>query len=130
MKRLIFYKTTKLTKNELNEIQYADNLLYSEENVWITIEFTNIDEVVDDLRVVIGGLDYANVPQKNWEAFQIDSYLRKYGMPKSFQVILIEGPEGRFRYGLVILYDEGFLVYYGKQTAIHPEILHACPLAD
>jgi hypothetical protein len=124
------FKTTKLTKNELNEIQYADNLLYSEENVWITIEFTNIDEVVDDLRVVIGGLDYANVPQKNWEAFQIDSYLRKYGMPKSFQVILIEGPEGRFRYGLVILYDEGFLVYYGKQTAIHPEILHACPLAE
>jgi hypothetical protein len=127
--KVIKDKGLERTKNGIRS--YLESFEYKNGAIAVSIEFSEVNETIQEINVHVVGFDNPVVTEKDWLAFRPDSILRAYGVPKQVNIIMSQGAEGRLSYETIFLYDKMSIAYNGNQTIFLPQnILHACPLVD
>jgi len=82
-----------------------------------------------NMKVRVSGLYDENINNDDWLAFRPENILKTYGIPDHINLYLVAGPEGAYRYGFVLYYNQ-LIVDYLENNIVPSKNTTICPLAD
>lgn len=126
-----FFRKFNVVKNieGANESQeYVDSVTFSEDKIYIRYDILQKGETAEIKDITIQGIGRTDTSPDKWTAFTLANYLKRNGKPEEFLITMWEGPEGRISYALILNYKDWVVTYSGKQIAIKPDPIRACPL--
>lgn len=110
---------------------YVGAYRIEEKSIFIDLEVSRGGERVQSVKARILNINSPVVNGKDWLAFRPESILTRYGIPNDVVIGIGSGPEGHGSYGMVLLYDQMYVMYDGWPITVTPTtVYHSCPFVE